>query len=388
MVAFVSAAFLTLVTVAEPRTTVRSPARDVRTGHWVAFTVLMALATYSSYVAVLVIPAQLLVVLPLAPAARRCGRSWSRSPSTRCCCVPLFVLARAAWLRPAVLGPAADAQDRAAGARGADLRRSAAELSPHLDDDPAAGDHRRGGDRGRGLGVCACCCAARASLGTGRRARVVRRAGRDHVRLLAGRPAAVPAAQRADVGRPGRAAAGRRDRAPRVPRLATRRGAGGAGRAARAAARAKLRRLAGAVAAGDRLRSGSRAARRLHRLLPARRQDGVPVLHRHRQAGRPARPALDPAERAVGRGQALRRALRHSLSGPGQDASRRLPAAVVRLQPRGPDRWPRAVARQPRPLPRAPGQARASVRPRTRGAARLRRGDPHPAAAAGVRGGA
>ena len=92
MVAFVSAAFLTLVTVAEPRTTVRSPARDVRTGHWVAFTVLMALATYSSYVAVLVIPAQLLVVLP--SRQRRALRPFLVSFAVYALlCVPLFVLA-------------------------------------------------------------------------------------------------------------------------------------------------------------------------------------------------------------------------------------------------------------------------------------------------------
>ena len=92
MVAFVSAAFLVLVIAAEPRTTVRSPASDLRVWHWVAFTALMALATYSSYVAVLVIPAQLLVLLP--SGHRRALRPFLASFAVYALlCVPLFVLA-------------------------------------------------------------------------------------------------------------------------------------------------------------------------------------------------------------------------------------------------------------------------------------------------------
>lgn len=92
MVAFVSAAFLMLVVAAEPRTTVRRPAADLRIGHWFAFTISMALATYSSYVAVLVIPAQLLVLLP--SGHRRALRSFLISFAVYALlCVPLFVLA-------------------------------------------------------------------------------------------------------------------------------------------------------------------------------------------------------------------------------------------------------------------------------------------------------
>lgn len=83
MVAFVSAAYLMLVTA----TTAKRP-----TGRWVAFTVFMALATYSSYVAVLVIPAQLLVLLPVRrrPALRPFLVSFA---AYALLCVPLFVLA-------------------------------------------------------------------------------------------------------------------------------------------------------------------------------------------------------------------------------------------------------------------------------------------------------
>jgi mannosyltransferase len=92
MVAFVAAAFLVLVIAAEPRTTVRRPVTDLRIGHWFAFTILMALATYSSYVAVLVIPAQFLVLLPAGH--RRALRPFLISfAAYALLCVPLFVLA-------------------------------------------------------------------------------------------------------------------------------------------------------------------------------------------------------------------------------------------------------------------------------------------------------
>ena len=92
MVAFVSAAFLMLVIAAEPRTTVRRPVSDVRIVHWFAFTAFMALATYSSYVAVLVVPAQLLVLLP--SGHRRALRPFLISfGAYAVLCVPLFVLA-------------------------------------------------------------------------------------------------------------------------------------------------------------------------------------------------------------------------------------------------------------------------------------------------------
>ncbi len=87
MVAFVAAAFLMLVMVADQGATSRK-----RAGIWVAFTVFMVLATYSSYVAVLVIPAQLLVLLPARqrPLVRPFLVSFA---AYALLCVPLFVLA-------------------------------------------------------------------------------------------------------------------------------------------------------------------------------------------------------------------------------------------------------------------------------------------------------
>ena len=92
MVAFVAAAFLILAVVSRPRTTLRSPRAEIRTWPWVAYVVVMTLATYSSYVAVLAVPAQLVILLP----ARR--RRHLRALLTcvavyALLCVPLFVLA-------------------------------------------------------------------------------------------------------------------------------------------------------------------------------------------------------------------------------------------------------------------------------------------------------
>lgn len=64
MVAFVTGAFLVLISLAEPPPALVSGARPPLRRGWIAFVVLMALATYSSFVAALVIPAQLLVLLP------------------------------------------------------------------------------------------------------------------------------------------------------------------------------------------------------------------------------------------------------------------------------------------------------------------------------------
>ncbi len=92
MVAFVSAAFLVLVTLADPRTTVRDQTRRTNRVLWIAFVVLMTLATYSSYVAVLVIPAQLLAFMPAR--RRSCLRPFVISfAAYAVLCVPLFVLA-------------------------------------------------------------------------------------------------------------------------------------------------------------------------------------------------------------------------------------------------------------------------------------------------------
>ena len=170
MVAFVTAAYLVLIPIVT-RAAQLAPAlrRAPTVARWAAFVVLMALATYSSFVAVLVIPAQLLVLLPRAPAR-------ARAPVHRIAFCRLRGAVRAAVrargsprLGSAVLGPETDAQDRGAGAPGADLRGSSAELSPHRDDDPAA--DRDGGrvDRDRRLGGDGCGGSARAAGASGSR---------------------------------------------------------------------------------------------------------------------------------------------------------------------------------------------------------------------------
>ena len=64
MVAFVSAAFLVEISLVTSRTTRLGRSRHPDLPRWIAFIVLMTLATYCSYVAVLVVPVQIMVLLP------------------------------------------------------------------------------------------------------------------------------------------------------------------------------------------------------------------------------------------------------------------------------------------------------------------------------------
>lgn len=89
MVAFVSAAFLVLIPLAAPGDEQTPRAR--RLG-WIAFVLLMTLATYSSFVAVLVIPAQLLALLP-ADRRHRLREFALALVSMAVLCIPLIVLA-------------------------------------------------------------------------------------------------------------------------------------------------------------------------------------------------------------------------------------------------------------------------------------------------------
>jgi hypothetical protein len=89
MVAFVSAAFLVFIPLAAPDDEQTPGAR--RRG-WIAFALLMTLATYSSFVAVLVIPAQLLALLP-AGRRHRLREFALALVSMAVLCIPLIVLA-------------------------------------------------------------------------------------------------------------------------------------------------------------------------------------------------------------------------------------------------------------------------------------------------------
>ena len=322
MVAFVSAAFLTLVTVAEPRTTVRSPARDVRTGHWVAFTVLMALATYSSYVAVLVIPAQLLVVLP--SRQRRALRPFLVSFAVYALlCVPLFVLAvqRGSGQLFWVPRPTHRIELQVLEAL------TSAGLQPSF--------HRTSttilllvitvvaviavaawalrlllrGARAWGLGVALAWFAVPVAI-TFVYSLIAQPLFQPRNVLMSVAPVALLLA--AGITH------------PRVPRLAT---------VAALAALVALRALQLGPSYGvspepwqqatayvqARARPGDCIA-----FYPLDGQDGVPVLHRHRQAGRPARPALDPAESCGG-----------ARSSPTSSATTTLSAAQIRTRVAG-----------------------------------------------------
>lgn len=92
MVAFLCGAFLIFFTVATQETIISSPALNPRVGLWVGFVALMTLATYSSFVAVLVVPVQ---VLALTPKRRRAafGPYVTSILAYALLCVPLLVVA-------------------------------------------------------------------------------------------------------------------------------------------------------------------------------------------------------------------------------------------------------------------------------------------------------
>ncbi len=85
MLAFVCAGFLCFLTLAEESAT---GAR--RRWAWAGYVVAMALATYSSFVAVLVVPVQLLALIGRPPALRRLA---SALLALAVCCLPLAILA-------------------------------------------------------------------------------------------------------------------------------------------------------------------------------------------------------------------------------------------------------------------------------------------------------
>jgi mannosyltransferase len=84
MVAFVCAAFLAFVALARPEGGTPGPRP------WIAYVVFMTLALYSSFVAVLVIPAQLVM---MARRGRLMGRLGLALGAVAVCCAPLVLLA-------------------------------------------------------------------------------------------------------------------------------------------------------------------------------------------------------------------------------------------------------------------------------------------------------
>jgi len=85
MVAFVCAGFIAFCSLAETE-----PGDGSKRRAWIAYVVLMTLATYSSFVAVLVVPAQLLALIHRPRAAARLA---SALVALAVCCVPLAILA-------------------------------------------------------------------------------------------------------------------------------------------------------------------------------------------------------------------------------------------------------------------------------------------------------
>ncbi|MFZ0040630.1 MAG: glycosyltransferase family 39 protein [Solirubrobacteraceae bacterium] len=92
MVAFVTAGFLAYIVLVESSDggAAGPGTRRMPWGSWIAYVVLMVLASYSSFVAVLVIPAQLLVLVRRPVAARRL---MGALVAVAVCCIPLLILA-------------------------------------------------------------------------------------------------------------------------------------------------------------------------------------------------------------------------------------------------------------------------------------------------------
>ena len=322
MVAFVAAAYLVLITIVT-RSAQLAPGAAPRTDRraWVAFVVLMALATYSSFVAVLVIPAQLLA---LAPRRRRAHvRPFMFAfVAYALLCVPLFVLAvrrgsgQLFWVpRPTHKIEVQVLQELTSAGLQPSFHRTAT-TTPLLIATVAAliaiavwaGRRWRQRESAWGLGVALAWLVVPVAI--------------TFVYSLVAQPL-FPAAQCPDGGARGSAAAGGRARASRPAEVRRPGGARGARGAAGAAARCQLRRLARALAAGHRVRPGPRPTGRLHRLLPARRADGVPVLPRHRSGRRCPRSSVDPSARALGHGHAVRRGVRNPVVRADRAAARR-----------------------------------------------------------------
>ncbi len=85
MVAFVCAAYVAFIELAD-----EEQGHDRKRRYWVAYVILMTLATLSSFVAVLVIPAQLVVLIR---RRRIAGRFLLALAAYAICCVPLVLLA-------------------------------------------------------------------------------------------------------------------------------------------------------------------------------------------------------------------------------------------------------------------------------------------------------
>ena len=217
-------------------------------------------------------------------------------------------------LRSAVLGAPAESHGRHPGPGVTDLGGPPAQLSPYGDDLlPDVGD--RGGGAGPAGGYGPPDAAWGEPVGDGGGRELVCGAGGADVPVLAGVPARLRAAQPDHVDAGPGAGAGVADLGAAA---AARRGGGGADRRARAAGdpgRSQLWGLSGAVADGHRARPGGCPAGGLHRLLSAGRADGLPVLRRHRRGRGARRPALGPAGRPLGRGDAVRRAVRDAVAG-------------------------------------------------------------------------
>ena len=369
MMAFVAASYLSFCALVDQPEGARGGWRA-----FVAYVVTTTLAVYMSFIAVLVIPAQLVA---LVGRRRRVRPVIAAVVIVAAMCVPLAVLARLVWFGTTLLGAAPEPCRARPGPRLARLGGLPAELPPHRDGDlPRRRHRRRLRRRGRYSSPPISSETARppvfaasSSLSAGSSCRwscpssspasPSRPSRREPARLAAGRR---------DRARPGRGRpplrAGRRCRPRRRLRRVPGRGA-----------RALLRRVTRALEGRHAPRPAVRRTGRLHRLLPVRRPNGVPLLPRPLPVDHAVRAPAGPAGDAVLGERPLRRAVREPCRTRRSSGSRRAARACgssSATRGRRPGRRRRNGTTAP--TSGSPASSRRSTRRRrsTRGAGRAR----------------
>jgi hypothetical protein len=301
----------------------------------IGYVLCTALAMYASLMAILIVPAQLVLLAWHRGRARAVG---SALGAVVVLCVPLMVLVaeRGSGQLFWVPRPDSTAIKQVLQA----LTSAGLEPSFHATSTTTA------------LLVCtvaALAVAAVALVAAGARPLLAAGAGSDRLRRVAGGAIDLSAAQPADVHPAGFAAVGLGHHAARRASIARLGGARRSAGAAGASGRAQLRPLSGELARRDRLRLRAHHSPGLCRVLSLRWPQCLSLLRPSRGAGAPP----GAARRAVRQPARVYRGLCDPAPGAAATPAPEVPAAVAGIEPRGPAERHRRLARQLLALPRA-----------------------------------